>query len=369
LRYLAKRVIISVTNDLKGDQRVHRVAMSLMELGYEVTLLGRLRKSSDRNLERPYKTHRMRLPFERGKLFYLSYAVWAFWWLLFRKADIFLANDLDTLLPNFLVAKLRGKKLVYDSHEYWTEIPELLERPGTRRIWLWLEKRLFPRVDAAYTVSASIAQRYSETYGLEVKTVRNLPQRSKEEQMPWEQRGKQLIYQGALNIGRGIEAMIAAMEHLEGYQLWIAGTGTEDVRLQELAQRAAFPERIKFLGQLAPAELRKFTAQAKLGMSLEEDLGQSYRFALPNKLFDYIQSHTPVLVSDLPEMAKIVSKHGVGKVLPNDHREARQIADEILSICEDAQLGKKCSDQCALAAAELNWEKESEVLKEIFRSL
>lgn len=362
---MAQRVILSVTNDLGNDQRVHRVAISLQEMGFEVCLVGRLRRHSMPLEPRPYATKRIRYRIESGKLFYIAYAFRMFWWLLFQRVDVLLANDMDTLLPNFLVAKLRRKKLVYDSHEYWAEVPELIGRRATRAVWLWLERRLFPRVDAAYTVNQSIAQIYSSQYGLPVGVVRNLPRRRSipASTIP---KAQVLIYQGALNIGRGIELMIEAMRYLADYQLIIAGYGTIEEPLRGLAAAAPYPARIQFTGFLPPDQLQSLTLQAKLGMSLEADRGESYRLALPNKLFDYVQAGIPVLVSDLPEMAAIVHNFGVGEVLLANERQPQLLAARIRAICEDAEKYGAYVRACEQAAQVLTWEHESASLKAIF---
>ena len=362
---MARRIIISVTNDLGNDQRVHRVARTLQEMGFEVLLVGRQRRQSKPLDERPYPTKRIRFLFESGKMFYIAYAFRMFWWLLFQKVDVLLANDMDTLLPNFLVAKLRGKKLVYDSHEYWTEVPELIDRRLTRAVWLWLERRIFPRVDAAYTVNESIARIYHQKYRLPVAVVRNLPfARPFPKDLP--RKENLLIYQGALNIGRGIELMIEAMRYLPGYRLVIAGSGSIEGPLQGLATARPYRDQIQFTGFVPADALRELTLQAKLGMSLEADRGESYRLALPNKLFDYIQAGVPVLVSDLPEMAAVVLEYKVGEMLKIQDRQPELLAARIRSICENVDNYVEYSASCQQAAKVLTWENERERLVAVF---
>ena len=114
-----KRILISVTNDLATDQRVHKVCETLQEFGFEILLIGRKLPNS-LPVNRNYKTTRMNLIFNKGFLFYTEYNLRLFLKLLFTKKDILLANDLDTLLPNFLISRIQNTKLVYDSHELFT---------------------------------------------------------------------------------------------------------------------------------------------------------------------------------------------------------------------------------------------------------
>lgn len=362
---MAQRVIISVTNDLGTDQRVHRMAMTLLDMGYEVCLVGRKRPESTPLEPRPYATRRLRLVFHKGKLFYLNFALTLWWWLLWQRADILLSNDMDTLLPNWMVARLRRKVLVYDSHEYWTEVPELVLRPKVRAVWLRLERFLFPRVDAAMTVNASIAKIYQQEYGLPVHVVRNLPQLIHWEAGPT-RKPRQLIYQGALNMGRGIELLIDAMEHLPDYQLIIVGYGNVDKALREQAASRPWAGRIEFMGFVAPEALRPLTRESALGLSLEEDLGKSYHLALPNKLFDYIQAGIPVLVSELPEMVAVVRDHGVGEVLTASERTPQKLAGRIQGICENVDKLSAYAANCQHAAKMLNWGHERKVVEGLF---
>ena len=169
-----KRIIVSVTNDLVSDNRVHKICTSLEKMGFNILLIGRkLLHSSP--IERTYQIRRMKLLFKKGPCFYAEYNFRLFLVLLFSRVDIFLSNDLDSLTANFLAARFRKKQLVYDSHEYFTEVPELINRPKVQRIWQWLENKMVPKIKHAYTVCDSIANVYSEKYNVDFKVIRNIP--------------------------------------------------------------------------------------------------------------------------------------------------------------------------------------------------
>jgi hypothetical protein len=170
-----KKVILSVTNDLTSEQRVHKVCLFLLKKGFEVTMVGRLRRKNLPLEKRPYATKRMFLFFERGPLFYAEYNFRLFFYLLFHKADVLVANDLDTLLANYIASKFKGSVLVHDSHEYFTGVPELEGRNFAKGMWKRIERWIFPKLRSIYTVNGSIASLYKEEYGKEVKVVRNFP--------------------------------------------------------------------------------------------------------------------------------------------------------------------------------------------------
>ncbi len=101
-----KKAIVSVSNDLATDRRVDKNCQALLKSGYEVLLIGRKRKDSLAIERREYKTHRMRLLFDKGFLFYAELNCRLFFYILFHKADLLFSNDLDTLLPNYLISKI-----------------------------------------------------------------------------------------------------------------------------------------------------------------------------------------------------------------------------------------------------------------------
>ncbi len=358
-----KRVHICVTNDLYTDQRVHKVATSLQAHGFEPVLLGRLLPGSP-PVKRLYKTHRMRLLFRTGPLFYLCYNLRLFFYLCGHRGDIILSNDLDSLLGASWAARFRGRTLIYDSHELFTEVPELVGRERQKKVWLYLEKRLLPRVHKAYTVCASIAQIYQQQYGVSFEVIRNLPQQKAVLSGAVKAQTPYILYQGALNLGRGIALMIQAMCHLKNLQLWIAGSGDCDAELHQLVDEMGLQDKVRFLGRLTPEALVNITQGALLGLSLEEDLGLNYRYALPNKLFDYIQAQIPVLVSDLPEMSAIVQQYGVGEIVKD--REPEKLAKQIQLLLEDDAGREQMAKNARLAAGELSWEVQEKRLLALF---
>ncbi len=361
----SKHIILAVINDLAGDQRIHRIASTLSQAGYRVTVVGRLLPTSKPLSERPYRTHRFQLPVHTGKLFYLLFNLRLFFWLLGQQLDIITSNDLDTLLACFMASKLRRKRLIYDSHELFTEVPELIDRPASRKVWLALERWLVPKLTAAYTVNNSLARIFSEKYNVPFTTIRNVP--FGKEGAPKSKAEKIILYQGALNLGRGIDLMIDAMKHLPDYRLWIVGRGDVEAELQQQAE--PFPEgQIVFHGFIPMEKLAELTARASLGLSLEEDMGANYHYASPNKVYDYLQARIPVIVADLPEMKAVVEEFNCGLILKAEERTAEELATKINFIFEEPGLWESFSQAAHVAAENLIWENEQQLLLDLYRS-
>lgn len=364
-----KRVYISVINDLATDQRVGRVALMLKEQGLEVTCIGRRLRNSPELHGAGYNLRRYRMLFKKGPLFYVCFNLRLLMTLLSaKKPSLFISNDLDTLPASFMASRIRKVKLIYDSHEFFTQVPELIHRRRVQGIWKRIENHYIPRLEYAVTVSYPIAEIYRKLYGTKFNVVRNFPVKrdiseGSKTRMQNKYKGKQcIIYQGALNIGRGLELMIEAMQYVDNAIFIVAGTGDIDQELRTMVNEMGLTGKVKFKGRLLPEQLFPITDSCDIGISLEEDLGLNYRYALPNKIFDYIQSRVPVLCSALPEMSRIVRTYGVG--IATEERNPKKLAGIIKFMLEERANGawKGALDK---SADELCWENESQVYLDI----
>lgn len=362
-----KRIIISVSNDLTTDQRVIKTCDCFNELGYDILLIGRKMKNS-LPVTRPYKTFRFQLLFNKGSFFYAEYNLRLFFKLLFLKKDLLLSNDLDTLLPNYLISKIFAVKLIYDSHEFFTEVPELIDRPRVKSFWLFIEKMIFPKLKNVLTVNDKLAEIYTEKYAVPVTVIKNVPfirHSTASEPTKFRKTNKRIIiYQGAINMGRGLELMIDTMPKLEKYLLVIIGDGDVFQQLKRQVAKLGLEKKVVFLGKILPKDLPAYTESADLGISLEENIGLSYRYSLPNKIFDYIQAGIPVLASDLPLYNQLMQAFKIGEILRN--RDPENLA----SLIDEIYANKASYKESLQKAADLyNWKVEKKVLIEFIKNI
>jgi glycosyltransferase involved in cell wall biosynthesis len=356
-----QRIAVSVSNDLSFDQRVKRSCESLTQMGIEVILIGRLLPNSI-FYQANYKIYRVKLPFIKGAGFYISFQIYLFWKLLFTKADIYFSNDLDTLLPNFLVAKIKNKKLIYDTHELFTEVPELQGR-WQKKIWLSVENFIFPKLKNVLTVNDSIAAIYQKKYNVTVNVVRNIPFLYP---LPPTQKNTPftLILQGAgINIDRGAEELVDALELVENVILKIVGNGDVIPILKHRVINKNLTNKVIFIDKCNPEELRKITASCHVGLSLDKNTNSNYKYSLPNKLFDYIHAEIPVIASDLIEVKNIIQKHQVGLIVQSV--TPVEIAEKIKYLQSNTNLYVSFCENCKKAKTILNAQNEQEILKQI----
>lgn len=368
------RAYVSVINDLNTDQRVHRTCLTLQKQGYNVTLIGRKLPDSANLEKRTYACKRMFLFFKKGPAFYLFFNIRLFLLLLTKKRGLLVANDLDTLLANYLISKIKDWPIVYDSHEYFTEVPELQDAPLKKKIWSALEKRIIPKLKYCITVNNSIARLYKEKYSTTFIVIRNLPLADKYSPLPKREDldlpvdKDIIILQGSgINMHRGAEEAVEAMQNINNAILLIIGGGDVINTLKKNVATHSLDNKIKFIPKLPYEKLRDYTRNSTIGLSLDKDTNINYRYSLPNKLFDYIHCGVPVLGSNLPEVKNIIETYNVGQIINSHNPE--EITNKINFMLSDKKQLMHWKENCTKAAAELNWDKEEKKLIDLINSI
>lgn len=342
------RIVMAVTNDLVTDRRVMRHAEALREAGCEVILLGR---------------NDLRVRARRSWRFYAEYNLRLLWRMMRTRVDVVWANDTDTLLGCWVASRLKRSELVMDAHELFPEVPELIGRKRVKRVWETIERRLMPKCDALLTVCQSIADYYRVKYGVEMTVVRNISSIPCVTPAGEGSGTKMLLYQGAVNKGRGVDWAIDALERLPEYRLVVAGGGDLVEEMRDYALSKPWATRVEFLGRLTPEELGQLTPRATVGLVMLEDMGLSYHFALPNRIGDFVAAGVPIVVSDLPEMAAVVRKFGVGVVM--EGTGARSLAEAIMRVTAK----RWREEDFAAARADMDWNKEKLKLTYIIENI
>ncbi len=320
-----------------------------------------------------FKAKRIRLIYNRGPLFYAALNLRLFFLLLFTRCSVIHANDLDTLLPSWLVAKLRRKHLVYDTHEYFTGVPELQKRPVVKAIWKAVESIIFPRLKHVFTVNESIANLYRKDFGNEqIHIMRNIPP-AKVQIRPADELVAMLpsdcfriILQGnGINVDRGGEEAVMMMQHLNNCILLIAGSGDVIPKLKAMVLKLKLHDRVMFFDRMPYEHLLGLTSACDLGLSLDKDSNINYRFSLPNKIFDYLRAGIPVLSSDLPELRKVVEEFKIGWLV--NKVEPIELAAKIDAIRADKAQYEKIKYRLPEVSAVLSWENECKPLVNMYK--
>lgn len=275
------------------------------------------------------------------------------------------AHSLSVLPLAAILKVLRGGRLVYDTHE----LESLRTGLGrlTRFVARTLEHLLMPLVDVTFVVSPSIADWYRNKYPrTPVHVVRNIPLRSDISGLvAADLRGRfglaeedlLFLYQGLLGHGRGLEELFDAFADVGGQRhLIVMGYGLLEAKARRAAQDHV---NIHFHPAVPPTELLRHTLGADVGLAYIQPISTSYRYCLPNKLFEYLACGIPVLVSDLPDMGALVDEFGCGWRVP---LSPTALAEQLAAIDWEALREKAAAADRAAAA--LLWEDEARTYTE-----
>jgi glycosyltransferase involved in cell wall biosynthesis len=260
-----------------------------------------------------------------------------------EKYDIIWANDLPTLIPAYKISKKLKCKLIYDSHEIYTEtLNQFFPRNSSgikkymyhiliffmRVHGVSVEKKYFPHIDVFITVNQSLLSYFSERYRIiNGEVIMNLPKLNQQNTQAaidfrklymWEINSFIVLYQGQLNEGRGLKLILEAFKFLDySFKLILIGNGPIQQVLNKWVNENSFSDRIKFINTVSLDKLPAYTKGADVGMNILENFNLSKELASPNKLFEYIHAGIPVIASFSQENTRVFEKYNIGLMTKN----------------------------------------------------
>ena len=357
-------IACTVTTDLTGDRRMQRICCSLEGFGYAPTLIGRkLPKSMPFQLE-GVAIERLENKYISGPKFYLEHN-WNIYKALHRlKPGAVYAVDADTLLAATFYAKKEGIPLIFDAHEYFSELPELVNRPIVKGIWKWIEKVCIPYTKARFTVSEGLAEIMSDDFHTHFHTIRNIapykPEKEKISDAPY------FVYAGAVNIGRGMDLLVSIADQLP-YPVHIIGNGDILPWLKsELEKNPLLKGKLIIRGFLPPSKMEEVIANAFAGLSFVAPMSESYTQSLGNKFFDYIQARIPQICPALPAYQEVLQKYEIGIATPYS---ANSVLAAMQKLVNEPNYYETLTANTHLAAQEYCWENESAKLSAILQQV
>ncbi|MEN9522381.1 MAG: hypothetical protein RL065_758 [Bacteroidota bacterium] len=358
------KIVFTVTNQLNFDQRMIRICTSLQNAGHDVSLIGWQLKNAPPLAKHIFHQKRLPLFFQKGKLRYAETNIRLFFFLLFFKFDVIGAIDLDTILPCYFVSKLRNKKIVYDAHEYFTELEEIVRRPLIKKTWLAIEKLCVPKIKNGYTISKSYADLFEKNYQVKYELIRNIallkpiPVIEKKERI--------VLYQGAVNEGRGLFQLAEAMKNVNA-KLIVCGNGDVYNDLEKYISANNLTSKIELKGFVHPTDLQKITPTAMVGITLFETNGLSNYYSLANRFFDYLHGGIPQLCNQYPEYIAINKEYEIAKLI--DNLKPETIANALNEILDNANYYQALVSNCLIAREIYNWQNEEKKLVAFYENL
>jgi len=355
------KIICTVTNDLNYDQRMIRICSTLADAGYDVTLVGFKRKNSKPIIPRSFKQVRLPIIAEKGKILYIDYWIKLFFYLLFKRVDVLCAIDLDTILPVYYVSVLRNTKRVYDAHELFTELKEVISRPMVHKMWNRIANHTVPHFKYGYTIGECYAEELKKKYGVDYGVVRNATVLSPL-QIP-EKKERYILYQGWVNVGRCFEYLIPAMKMVDA-QLIVCGEGNFYEQALAITKENGLEDKVVFKGYVPPEQLTAYTINAWIGITLFEETSLSNRLSLANRFFDYMHCGVPQLCIQYPEYEKINNQFEIACLI--EYPTPANIAAALNKLLNDKEYYMRLQKNCLAAREVYCWQEETKTLLNIY---
>jgi len=396
--------ILMLATDRQIDRRILLQADSLQEDGWQVTILSMpldgeyagddarvvrigARTRRENRVLSTYAWLRRHLPMNGRLMRWLKALVWRFYidheqfYLnLFladgrrHPADVVVAHDLPMLAVARTLAQEFRARLVYDSHELYSE-QEFSE--AERVSWRAIEQRHIHACNLVITVNPSIAGELQRRYGInKVEVIYNaeriapLPERSwyLHEHFGIAREQPVLLFQGGLSANRHLPELVQAMVLLRDVpvHLVLLGDGQLAGYLQWLVRRNHLRQRVHLHPAVAQSDLLSITVSADAGIIPYQGTCLNNYYCTPNKLFEFIAAGVPVLGSDLPELRRLIEEQGIGRVA--DLADIAHMAAAIRDFFACGQL-PHWRNHVLDVRDDLNWQRESVKLKRIYGAL
>lgn len=365
-----KKAVIFEIGDIRTDGRCRNIAASLVRWGMTVTFIGTGDHDDERDNLDTIRVELLSVIKLLGtKVMFLHYWLRAFWRGVNGNPSLIVAGDLYSLPAALAVKLFTNAPVLYDAKELYFALASLHERPLMQKFWSAIERYCITYADGVITSGERDSDLIGERYGIpRPVTINNHPPRRKQ---PGDKRILRntftihdsyhiFLYQGWLMRGRGLFLLIDTAASIDTVFLVIMGDGAIRRELEEYAHEKGIGNRVLITGAIPYDTMLEYTSGADVGCALIEDYGMSYRHARPNKMFEYIRAHVPVLVSNMPAMEEVVKEWGVGLAVDPDDRAG--IVEAAKSFIEDPGFHAKCVENCEKAATVFQWEEEENKL-------
>lgn len=365
LKAKSMKILAAVYNPIQFDGRVQRESLAESEFA-EVTIVCPAAKQELPDLP-GIKIRATSLP--KQKIFsHLKFWLHVCLSALRVKPDIIHAHDFFMALPGLVAARLTGSKLVYDAHELFIPEPDV-SMSRRDRFWYRLERKAILSARLVIAANEERAKIMVEHYGLAQTplAIRNIPpepisalsdaevfalypglkKQSADERL--------LVYQGDIDLSRGLKDYIEAMENLpQNYRLILIGGGPDLREIEQLAASPKYSKKITVIGKVPKAHLHDMLRQCDVGIITYPNKGLNNLYCAPNKLFEYAQAGLCVACTDNPTLGSVLQKHSFGLTSRPDG-----IADAINKVFENQAIFAKA---IPLFLLENTWPAEAEKL-------
>jgi len=371
-------ILAGFITNFTTEHRLFREIQSLCSVGHTVMVVG-FRDPEDTHFTLQHwkgidtcclTLVRKRLP---GFLFFLLFMFKLFFKTLRSNAGIYLACDLPALFPMALAARFTGARVVYDSREVFTELPEIHNHALKKLFWTLLEKSALSKITASICVCESDRQTLMHCHpSLTPVIIRNLPclrplvkTTLLRDRFSLDSNEPILLFQGTFLTSGGLEHLVPAAAHLNRGKLILIGSGPHENKILSLIQRLGLENTVLHLPPIPFSELHPWTSSASIGICPILPDGLNLENALPNKIFEYAMAGLPMVSTNLPEIRKLNDRFSFA--LLAEQPTPQGFADAINQLIEDNTLRARLAANARRMAEQLCWENEEQRFLNLFK--
>lgn len=363
---MAKKVIIAFLGNAKYDARCINMANSLFNNGFKVIIIDEEDPENENLGSNSFEVRHVKTLRKSGFIRYWNYHCKLQKIARQVKPDIFISADLFSLAvcSNQNINCLK----IYDSRELYSKLTSLVGKPIKQLFWSFFERKYYKNVNKVLVSAEKDREFLISRFGYkDIQLIFNFPNIQKKtskinlcHKFNISEKKKIFLYQGAIQIGRGIEEMISLLNYFEDCVACIVGDGEHKREIIKLSEKLKISNRVFYTGKISYNELISVSKQADIGFSLIQPLSDSYKQALPNKLFEYGLAGTPVIASDFPEMKYYINKYKLGiAVNPINEKEHLDAVNRLLKWKHTAELITNVEDN-------LTWESQEHKFIQLF---
>lgn len=373
-----KKILFISIDPIEYRRRVLNQIIVARESGFEISVISIGEKGKKyQESQQSFREQRIFVFFKSGPLKFIEFNLKLLSLILFRRYHIIHLRGL-WVLPAVMIRQIFSfSHLVYDAHEYFAGLEILQHRPLRRQFWLLIEKISIPHIHTLITVSEPLGNLFKQRYSnlKNVIILKSMP--SVKDIQPlipgkYDKNHKRLrmIFHGYFLKGRALPQIIQALTLIKdiSFELILMGQGPLKGYLESLTKQNGLEGVVLFHPIAEKNELLPILAGADVGLSLIEADCENRKYSLPNKFFELICAGVPVLASNIITQQSYVDKFELGITV--DPQNIELIAKAMIFMLTNADKRKKWASNCLAAArSDLNWEKESEKLKQCYMTL
>lgn len=416
----APRVLVMMTSTMTNEPRVRREAWSLHRLGVDVVALGTCADGTEARSQPAADMHIRRIDLwdvravrwvkrrragraaagepavpaastgpavaapasdatptatrdvvgdVRNLVHWLAAALQFGWHASRVQTDVYHPHDLPPVVPALVLGRLRGRPVVYESHEYWAS--KFPDQPISRWVGGRIERAACRRAAAVFVVNDTIADRMVADFGIDRPTVvPNVPMVATVDAVHRRADADpiEVLYHGIVVPGRGVEVLVDAVAQMRAdARLVVRGPG--ELRPWVLARAAelGISDRVDVADPVPLDRLVETASSSDIGvLPFEAKLG--YEVSLPNKLFEYMAAGLAIVASDMPELRRVVTSVDNGIVV--EPSSVASLAAALDRLAGDRALLDAQRERSLSAAQRLyTWDVQQQSLVDAYRPL